>query len=297
MDSDESLEQGKKSNLTSRCLAYLRTKIDTDQHLLEFELLLLALATGIIDAVSFPKFHCCKSGKRHVPSTMLKSTRPAVVSNQTGNTVLFAVSAFSLFGTRQQTDFTVPAAHLGVSLGFFCLGVFTAGQIANKLACKEARWWLLLTNFVQTTMFLIAALLNLVFRTGNQPAEARLVNSASILCSIGLLAMASGMQVAMSRQLSMPEIPTTQATAAYVDLFVDPNFFAGVCQNRSRNRRVAFLATLCVGSFIGAPAYHYVSTALALFLAGMVKVVVLVLFFVNKGKVEKRIHDSKIEKV
>ncbi|EME38371.1 hypothetical protein DOTSEDRAFT_100738, partial [Dothistroma septosporum NZE10] len=193
---------------------------------------------------SFPKFHC-------------------FVSNQTGNTVLFAVSAFSLFGTRQQTDFTVPVTHLAVSLGFFCLGVFTAGQIANRLDCKSRRWWLILTNACQTAMFLIAALLNLVYRTGNQPADEGLVNSASILCPIGLLAMASGMQVAMSRQLSMPEIPTTQATAAYVDLFVDPNFFAGICHNRSRNRRVLFLLTLCVGSFIGAPAYHYVSTALA----------------------------------
>lgn len=140
-------------------------------------------------------------------------------------------------------------------------------------------------------MFVVAALLNLVFRTENQPAEARFVNSASLVCSIGLWAMASGMQVAMSRQLSMPEIPTTQATAAYVD----PNLFAGIRENRSRNRMVMFLVTLCVGSFIGAPAYHYASTALALFLAGVVKVGVLGTFFFNKSKMERGI--SKIADV
>lgn len=216
----------------------------------------------------------------------------SVVSNQTGNTVLFAVTAFSLFGTRQQTNFTVPAAHIGTSLGFFCLGVFTAGQVPNFLACKSTRWWLLSTNLLQTILVLLATLINLINRTPNN--EIRDVNSATILCSIGLLAFASGAQVAMSRQLGMPEIPTTQATAAYVDLFVNPNFFASITGNRSRNRRIAFLVTLCVGSFIGAPAYHYVSTAFTILLAGIVKVLVTLLFLFNRT--EKRDEDKSESK-
>ncbi|CAK3910013.1 Histone-lysine N-methyltransferase [Lecanosticta acicola] len=246
----------------TRWLAWLRAPIDTDQHLLEFELTALALSTGIIDAVSFPKFHC-------------------FVSNQTGNTVLFAVTAFSPFGTRQDTNFTAPAAHLAVSLGFFCLGVFTPGQTSSYLGCRSKKWWLLLTNAVQTAFVLIAALINLVNRTPNYETDD--LNSATILCSIGLLAFASGAQVAMSRQLGMPEIPTTQATAAYVDLFVDPNFFAAVTGNRSRNRRIAFLLTLVVGSFVGAPAYHYVSTAFAILLAGIIKIIVALSFLLNRS--------------
>lgn len=88
----------------------------------------------------------------------------------------------------------------------------------------------------------------------------------------------------MSRQLGMSEIPTTQATAAYVDLFVDPSFFAPMTANRGRNRRVAFLVTLCAGSFIGAPAYKYVSSAFAVFLAGVVKILVTVMFLFNDSR-------------
>lgn len=205
-----------------------------------------------------------------------------VTSNQIGNTVLFAVTAFSLFGIRQETNFTVPAAHIGTSLGFFCIGVFIAGQIANWFQCKSSRLWLLITNLVGTVMVFIAALLNYVDPTGHYNGDE--INSASILCSIGLLAFSAGAQVAMSRQLGMSEIHTTQATAAYVDLFVDERFSAPVTQNRSRNRRIIFLVTLCVGSFIGAPAYHYFSTAFCILLAGIVKALVLGMFLFNRSK-------------
>ncbi|EMC99565.1 hypothetical protein BAUCODRAFT_64298 [Baudoinia panamericana UAMH 10762] len=243
---------------------WLRSPINKDEHWLEIELLILALSTGMIDAVSYPKFHC-------------------FTSNQTGNTVLFAVSAFSAFGTRQETNQQIPAPHLAVSLGFFCLGVFAGGQTANALDSKASRWWLLVSNIYTTVMVMLAALLNFVFI----PCD--MVNTAPVLCSLGLLAFAAGSQVAMSRQLSMPEIPTTQATAAYVDLFVDPLFFAPTARNRSRNRRLIFLLTLCAGSFIGGPVYKYHSSALAIFLAGLVKVVVTVMFFFNSESDKVRI--------
>lgn len=260
------LEGREKSSRRGVLVSWLRDKIDTEQHWLEYELLALALATGIIDAVSFPKFHC-------------------FVSNQTGNTVLFAVTAFALFGTRQETTFQVPAPHLATSLGFFIVGVFAAGQISNRLETKSSRWWLLTTNILQTVFVLLASLLSLLFPTGHYDGTA--INTAPILCSIGLLALSSGSQVAMSRQLGMPEIPTTQATAAYVDLFVDPQFFVPIRENRSRNRRVAFITTLCIGSFIGAPAYHYVNTALAIFLAAIIKIFVTIMFFFNKTKEQR----------
>ncbi|KAF7187680.1 hypothetical protein HII31_11019 [Pseudocercospora fuligena] len=260
------LEGRQTSSKRGALAAWLRDSIDNEQHWLEYELLALALATGIIDAVSFPKFHC-------------------FVSNQTGNTVLFAVTAFALFGTRQETTFQVPAPHLVTSLGFFVIGVFTAGQISNWLDAKSSRWWLLTTNIFQTIFVLLASLLSLLFPTGHYDGTA--TNTAPILCSIALLALSSGSQVAMSRQLGMPEIPTTQATAAYVDLLVDTRFFVPITENRGRNRRAAFIITLCIGSFVGAPAYHYVSTALAIFLAAIIKIFVTIMFLFNKTKAQR----------
>ncbi|KAI5368367.1 hypothetical protein Slin14017_G034030 [Septoria linicola] len=194
----------------SKFWSWLTSDIDRDQHWLELGLTALALQTGIVDACTFPKFHCC-------------------------NTVLFAGTAFSLFGTRQETNFTVPAAHIGTSLAFFCIGTFVAGQIANRLQCKSSRLWLLITNLVGTIMVFIAASLNYLNPTGRYDGDA--INSASIICSIGLQAFSAGAQVAMSRQLGKPEIPTTQATAAYVDLFVDDRFFTPIKDNRSRESK------------------------------------------------------------
>lgn len=275
-----------KSTWTTRLHSWLQAPIDNDQHLLEFELTALALSTGIIDAVSFPKFHCCEFEINTFSQTEL--TISSVVSNQTGNTVLFAITAFSLVGTRQESDFLIPAAHVGTSLGCFCFGVFCAGQLANYLKCKFVRGWLLVSNVAQTCMFLAAAIVNLSDRTGGYLDTKNGNNSPVILVTIALLAFASGMQVAMSRQLGMPEIPTTQATAAYVDLFVDPNFFVPVADEhgRGRNRRVAFLITLVVGSFIGAPAYRYVSTGLTILLASIVKIMVTCVFCFNRAKRE-----------
>lgn len=49
-----------RTSWRTRLHSWLQAPIDNDQHLLELELTALALSTGIIDAVSFPKFHCCK---------------------------------------------------------------------------------------------------------------------------------------------------------------------------------------------------------------------------------------------
>ena len=45
----------------SKLMNWLQTQVDNDQHLLEVELTALALQVGIVDACTFPKFHCCKS--------------------------------------------------------------------------------------------------------------------------------------------------------------------------------------------------------------------------------------------
>lgn len=43
-----------------KLMNWLLTPVDNDQHLLEVELTALALQTGIVDACTFPKFHCCE---------------------------------------------------------------------------------------------------------------------------------------------------------------------------------------------------------------------------------------------
>ena len=114
------------------------------------------------------------------------------------------------------------------------------------------------------------------------------LSGPSALVTIGLLAFASGSQVVQSRSLSMTEISTAMATAAWVDLMIDPHLFSGFKGNRGRNRRVAFLLALVAGGFIGAAIYKYAGSAIAILVSGIGKAVVTVGWMMVPGeKVDK----------
>lgn len=91
----------------------------------------------------------------------------------------------------------------------------------------------------------------------------------------------SAAEVALARTINVPEVTTAMVTSAYIDLVVDPNIFSW--NNRSRNRRVFFVASLLVGSFIGAIAYRYVGSAFALLLSAVTKTGVCVAILFNKS--------------
>jgi Protein of unknown function (DUF1275) len=72
------------------------------------------------------------------------------------------------------------------------------------------------------------------------------------------------------------------ATAAYVDLLVDPKL--SKLKNHERDRRILFLGSLAVGSFVGAFAAARVNSAFALILSASLKVVVSMLFYFNRSE-------------
>lgn len=84
----------------------------------------------------------------------------------------------------------------------------------------------------------------------------------------------------MARTINVPEITTAMVTSAYIDLVVDPSIFRW--HNRSRNRRLSFVCSLLIGSFIGAIAYRYVGPAFALLLSAAFKTAVCVALFFNR---------------
>ncbi|OCK75193.1 hypothetical protein K432DRAFT_337810 [Lepidopterella palustris CBS 459.81] len=213
--------------------------------LLEAELLLLSFATGIQDATTYPDYQC-------------------FASNQTGNTVLFAVGVAGLGGSL----FSLRT--VGVSLGTFIAGCYLMGQIGN-LCGPRKRLWLLITNAVQTALVFAAVGIQWSVRSSGSDSIAMVV--------ITLLAVSSGAQVAMARPLNIPQITTAMATAAYVDLLVDPHLHS--LHNRHRNRRLCFLLMLAAGSFVGAFAHSRVNSAFALLLSAVGKSIVTVLFFFN----------------
>ncbi|KAJ0121258.1 hypothetical protein J7T55_008421 [Diaporthe amygdali] len=221
----------------------------------ELELLLLTFCTGIQDAISFPDYHC-------------------FASNQTGNTVFLAVSVV-VPEFNGDMFFT---ANIGVALGLFLAGGYLTGQLSHIVG-PRLRLWLVLCNLAQTAMVFAAAAIQLRFgvhHTG--PRD---------LAVIALLAFASGSQVVQSRSLRITEISTAMATAAWVDLLMDPHLLAVKETNRPRNRRLFFLVTLVVGSLAGAGIYKAAGSHTALFVSAGGKALVTVMYLFNGTEKEK----------
>ncbi|KAF2665165.1 hypothetical protein BT63DRAFT_429102 [Microthyrium microscopicum] len=238
---------------------YLNESIREDL-LLELELLLLAFGTGIQDACTYPDFFC-------------------FASNQTGNTVLLAIGVSGLAPGAFQFE------NIGISLSLFLAGGWVAGQIGNVVGTRR-RLWLLLSSLIQTAMVWAAVAIQYCYPVVKNGPTSYLV--------LSLLAFSSAAQVAMSRGLKITEITTAMATAAYVDLVIDPNLYKGT--NRGRNRRFAFLLALAGGSFAGAFANKGVNSAFALLIAAIIKTIAMLGLFFNRP-VSLEEMDVKVDQV
>ncbi|KAI0385774.1 hypothetical protein F5Y04DRAFT_156555 [Hypomontagnella monticulosa] len=213
----------------------------------EFELLILTFCTGMQDAISFPDYHC-------------------FASNQTGNTV-FLMLAVILPHLNGEMFIT---ANIGAALGFFLLGGWVTGQISHIVG-PRLRIWLVCCNFIQSCLVFAAAAMQYVHGTNLQGSDAVIV--------VGLLAFASGSQVVQSRSLQMTEISTAMATAAWIDLLIDPALFKP--KNRPRTRRAMFLATLVLGSLAGAGVYRSAGSWVAILVSAAGKMLVTGMYFFN----------------
>jgi uncharacterized membrane protein YoaK (UPF0700 family) len=226
---------------------YLSNSLRVDV-LLELQLVLLTFSTGIQDAISYPDFHC-------------------FASNQTGNSVVLAVGLAGLGGDL------FSMSNVGLSLGMFLAGAIVTGQVAHFFGPRK-RGWLVFNHFLQTMMTFGAAIIQAKFHgAGTGP---------SAMGALTLLAFASGAQVASMRPFRIQEITTAMATAAWVDLVIDPQLLGQ--QNRPRDRRVSFLVALVAGSFAGAFMYVRIGASNALIVSGMGKLVVTGLLLFNRDE-------------
>lgn len=218
----------------------------------ELELLLLTFNIGIQDAATFSDYRC-------------------FASNQTGNTVMLALAVTAQGGST--ADLFI-LANIAISLPMFLAGAFITGQLGNHVVGPRIRAWLIWTNFLQTMMVFCAAIIQIkVGRQSQGPAA---------LGIISLLAFSSGSQVVLSRVFQVPEITTAMATAAWVDLLIDPKIWK--IRNRPRNRRSFFLLSLFTGSLVGATLYYKVGSPTALILSASVKAVVTAMLFFNPSE-------------
>lgn len=85
----------------------------------------------------------------------------------------------------------------------------------------------------------------------------------------------------MSRSLKITEITTAMATAAFIDVVVDPSL--AKLRNRLRNRRVGFLFMLCAGCFAGAFAQRDLGSTFPILFCAVGKACVSFAFLFNRA--------------
>ncbi|OAA62704.1 DNA/RNA helicase [Niveomyces insectorum RCEF 264] len=205
------------------------------------------------DAVSFPDYHC-------------------FASNQTGNTI-FLMLALIL---PELNNVMFVTANIGAALGFFLGAGCLTGQLGHIVGPRR-RLWLIGCNFVQACLVFAAGAVQYVYGVQLQGARAILVTS--------LLAFASGSQVVQSRSFGMTEISTAMATAAWVDLLIDPNLL--LLRNRPRTRRVVFLSSLVIGALLGAVIYRTAGSHVAILVSGGGKMLVAFMYLFNETEQPK----------
>ncbi|CAP69415.1 uncharacterized protein PODANS_1_10790 [Podospora anserina S mat+] len=227
----------------------------------EIQLTLLTFCIGLQDAVSFPDFHC-------------------FASNQTGNTV-FLVLAIILPEMDGEMFVT---SNIAVALGFFLAAAYLTGQLGHIIGPRR-RLYIIICNLIQTCLVFATAVLQ--YKKGVEPQGTR------TLLAIGFLATAAGSQVVVSRSLKMTEISTAMATAAWLDLVIDPDLMR--VKNRGRNRRLMFLGSLILGTLVGAVIFKRVGSAVALFVSAGGKGVVTGMWFGVEGE-ESRKREGREEK-
>lgn len=248
------IEENRSSTMAQSIKQYLFAPLEANIST-ELQLLLLTFCTGIQDAISFPDFLC-------------------FASNQTGNTVVLAVGLTGFKG-----DF-FHLSNVGLSLSAFLAGAIIAGQVGNAVGSRR-RLWQLISNILQTIMAFGAGWVQ--FAKGSQQS------GPWALAAIALLAFSSGAQVATARAFRMTEISTAMATAAWVDLVIDPQLLC--LKNRSRTRRALFLLTLAAGSFAGAFMHTRIGSPLALTVSAIGKLLVVPMLLVARSETSEVVYD------
>jgi uncharacterized membrane protein YoaK (UPF0700 family) len=201
-------------------------------------LLLLTLATGMIDAVS------------------LLGLGRVFVANMTGNVVF---SALALAGAP---GFSLAASL--VALGAFLVGASIGGRLVRLTAGARDR---LLRSVTMAEVVLIAAALVVAAIVGGRRLTGMHADVVVALCSIAM-----GMQNALARRLAIPDLTTTVLTMTLTGIAADLR----TGNTATALRRVAAVLAMGVGAAIGALLLLHESVAWGLAAALVVLIVVAV---------------------
>jgi uncharacterized membrane protein YoaK (UPF0700 family) len=178
-------------------------------------LLVLAMVTGLVDAVSYLKLG-------HV-----------FVANMTGNIVFLG------FAIADAQDFSIAASLLATVA--FLGGALAGGRLGLTAGHHRGR---LLAISIGIEVVLVALTLVLTLLTGDPSG------GFPTYSLIVLLALTMGLQTATARRLGVPDLPTTVLTVTLTALAADSTL-AGAA-NTNAGRRLLAIIAMFLGATIGA---------------------------------------------
>lgn len=198
-------------------------------------LLLLSVTTGLVDAVS------------------VLGLGKVFTANMTGNIVFLGFAAAGTPG------FTI-APYL-VALAAFLVGALVAGKVGAHLAGRPLRRWLVLAAVTEAVLFGLAA------GVAAWAGAMGILPETCVFAIIALTAIAMGFRNATIRQLKVPDLTTTVLTLTLTGIAADSHFAGG--RNPNIGRRLAAVAAILVGAFLGAVLVNRYGLAIPLLAAGL----------------------------
>ncbi len=181
-------------------------------------LLLMTLATGIIDAVSY------------------LALGSVFTANMTGNVVLVGFAFGGVPGFSISRTLTAVAA--------FALGSALAGRLSRHWR-RHPFIWMRRTTAIEIVLLTVAALGSIGLVAGidvdDEPRR---------YAVIAVLALAMGMRNGTVRRLGFTDVPTTVLTSTITDLASDSRLGGG--ERRRQGRRATAIAAMTLGAVIGA---------------------------------------------
>ena len=178
-------------------------------------LLVLTVVTGMVDAVSYVALG-------HV-----------FVANMTGNVVFLGFAIAGVAGLSAKASL--------VALGSFALGALAGGRAGARLGSHRGRY----LSAVAAAGALLAALATVGAALAGQP-----VSQAASYGLIVPLAIATGAQNAMARQLAVADLTTTVLTMTVTGIAADSQLAGGAGGHPAR--RLTAVAAMALGALASA---------------------------------------------
>lgn len=203
-------------------------------------LLLLSVTTGLVDAVS------------------VLGLGKVFTANMTGNIVFLGFAAAGAPG------FSVPP-YL-IALASFLAGAAIAGRVGAGYAGRALRHWLTAAAAIEATLLGLAALV-----AGHARLAGPTLPDTHLYAIIALTAVAMGFRNATVRRLKVPDLTTTVLTLTLTGIAADSGVAGG--NNPAIGRRLAAVAAMLLGAWIGGTMVLRLGLGWPLALAGAVVLV------------------------